>query len=145
MVSDDGTRKILQKDKGIGVMVSAIQSRVFGFGQPLTKDEMLKVNEKRNIKKYVDGEAAILKRGSADKQPLTLSPFYVGFGYGAQSKGYLTYNHFVLQCKDVFHCLSVLYPNHEFHMCVDHSCGHNRQQEDVLNATNMNKYFGGKQ
>ena len=30
-------------------------------------------------------------------------------------------------------------------MCVDHLCGHDRQQEDGLNAKNMNKYFGGKQ
>ena len=63
-------------------MVSAFQSRKFGFVLPLNKNELMKVNEKRNGEKYVDGEAAILKRGTADKQPLTLSPLYVKFEYG---------------------------------------------------------------
>ena len=125
-VSDDGTHKILPKDKGMGVMISAFQSREFGFGRPLTEDELRRVNEKRKGEKYVDTEAAVLKRGTADKQPLTSSPFYVEFEYGAQKEGYWTYEHFVLQCEDVCDCLSVLYPHFEFHMCVDHSCGHDR-------------------
>ena len=115
-------------------MVSAFQSRKFGFVLPLNKNELMKVNEKRNGEKYVDGEAAILKQGTANKQPLTSSPFYVEFEYGANREGYWTYEHFVLQCKDVSDCLSVLYPKHEVHMCVDHSCGHDRQHEDGLNA-----------
>ena len=46
-VSDEGTREILPKDKGMGVMISAFQSREFGFGRPLTKDDLQRVNEKR--------------------------------------------------------------------------------------------------
>jgi hypothetical protein len=38
-----------------------------------------------------------------------------------------------------------LYPEYEIHFCVDHSCGHDRQREDGLDATKMNKVFGGKQ
>ena len=55
------------------------------------------------------------------------------------------YKHFVLQCEDVADCLQVLYPEIEFRFLVDHSCGHDQQRDDGLNAGKMNKYFGGKQ
>ena len=94
---------------------------------------------------YLDEDAAKLKKGQKEKDELTSSPFYVEFEYVAQHKGYWTYDHFVLQCKDVVDCVKVLYPQFEFHLCVDHSCGHNRQRDDGLNASKMNKNYGGKQ
>ena len=38
--------------------------------------------------KYINEEVAKLKRGKVEKEPRTLSPFYVEFEYGAQNKGY---------------------------------------------------------
>ena len=87
---------------------------------------------------------AKLKRGKKEKDPLTSNPFVVEFEYGAQNKGYWTYEHFVLQCEDVVDCLTVLHPELYLHFCVDHSCGHDRQRYDGLECSKMNKGYGGK-
>ena len=67
-VSDEGTREILPKDEGLGVMISAFQCREFGIGRPMTTEELAGVNEKRKGKEYVDGDAAMLKRGTKEKK-----------------------------------------------------------------------------
>ena len=85
-MSDEGTRKILPKDKGLGVMINTFQSREFGFGKPMTPEELEGVNKTREGKKYIDSEAAMLKRGSDKKQPLTKSPLLVEFEYGARKR-----------------------------------------------------------
>ena len=41
-VSDNGTQEILPKDEGMGVMISAFQSREFGFGWSLTNEDLQK-------------------------------------------------------------------------------------------------------
>ena len=110
-VSDEGVREILPKDEGLGVMISAFQSWEFGFGMTLTPEQLQRVNAKRLGEKYLDEEAAMLKRGTVQKQPLTSSLFYIEFEYGYQKEGYWTYEHFVLQCEDVADCLEVLYPD----------------------------------
>ena len=144
-VGDNDSRPIIPKDEGAGIMISAFQCREFGFGMRLSDEQLRRVNGKRHGEKYLDEDAAKLKRNDVFKKELTSSPFYVEFEYGASNSGYWTYDNFVLQCEDVHDCLSVLYPNIEFHLCVDHSCGHNRQRDDNLDASNMNKRYGGKQ
>jgi hypothetical protein len=47
--------------------------------------------------------------------------------------------------EDVLDCLKVLYPQFQVHFLFDHSCGHDCQREDGLNANRMNKDFGGAQ
>ena len=86
-----------------------------------------------------------MKKGKVQKDKLTSSPFCIEFEYGAQHKGYWTYDHFVLQCEDVADCLAVLHPEISFHLCIDHLCGHDRQRDDGLDASKMNKLFGCKQ
>ena len=49
------------------------------------------------------------------------------------------------QMEDVLNCLKILYPQFQVHFLFDHSCGHDRQREDGLNANRMNKEFGGAQ
>ena len=46
-MSNEGTREILPKDKGMGVMISDFQRQEFGLGLPVTGSELQKVNEKR--------------------------------------------------------------------------------------------------
>ena len=88
----------------------------------------------------------MLKRdGKKEKEDLTKSPFVIEFNYGAQNKGYWLYEHFVLQCEDVADCLSILHPEVNVHFCVDHSYGHDCQQDDGLNVTKMNKIYSTKQ
>ena len=143
--SDTGKRTILPKDEGAGVMISAFQCREYGFGFELSAEEIEKVNRKQRGELYVDEEAAMLKNGKKNKPDLESSPFVVESEYGAQAKGYWCYEHFVLQCEDVADCLAMLYLEVEFHFLVDHSCGHNCQRINGLNASQMNKGFRGEQ
>ena len=43
----DGTREMLPKDEGTGIMVSAMVSRALGFGSGISKEQLDIVNSKR--------------------------------------------------------------------------------------------------
>jgi hypothetical protein len=49
----DGQKPIIPKDEGLGVMVSSIVSREFGFGLKLSHPDLQKVNEYREKKNTV--------------------------------------------------------------------------------------------
>jgi hypothetical protein len=144
-VAPDGTVTIIPKDDGQGLMISAFQSREFGFGMNITDEELQKINETRRGKKYADEAAAIAKRGTADKKDLKHSPFIIEFEYGANNEGYWSYEHMVLHLEDCVDCVKVLVPQFDYLFLFDHSCGHDKQREDGLNIENMTKSFGGKQ
>jgi hypothetical protein len=80
----DGQKPITPKDEGLGVMVSRIISRKFGFGLKLFHEDLQKVNHYRENKEYIDVLAATNKRGTVKKQPLQSSPFVVEFENGAE-------------------------------------------------------------
>jgi hypothetical protein len=84
--------------------------------------------------------------GSSVKPQLSLSksPFLTYFDYGENKEGYWDYNHMVLQFEDVVDCLKVMHPHYHFVFLFDHSSGHAKQRPDGLNATRMNKSYGGK-
>jgi hypothetical protein len=103
-----------QKTKVLGVMVSGIVSREFGFGLKVSYEDLQKVNKYRANKSYSDVLAAMEKRDTATKQPLETSPFIVEFEYGANAEGYWTYDHMVLQFEDCVDVLMVLYPKNEY-------------------------------
>ena len=140
-----GETQLVPKDEGAGVMISAFQSRDFGFGHPLTNEQLEGINQTRRGRSYFDIEAAKRQRGKAEKEPLKESPFIIEFEYGANNEGYWTYDNMVLQLDDCVDCLNYLYPNYEFLFMLDHSSGHDKQKPDALNATNMKVKFGGKQ
>jgi hypothetical protein len=52
-----GERSILPKSDGLGVMVSAFQSREMGFGVIITEEQLKKINEKRKGAHYFDATA----------------------------------------------------------------------------------------
>ena len=133
------------KDDGMGIMISAFQCREFGFGMPLSALELEDVNEYRRGKEYKDKQAAYDTRRLTLKPDLTTTPFVREFEYGANSEGYWSYQHMVLQLEDCVDVLAVLFPQYEFLFMFDHSCGHDRQKEDGLNVTRMTKSFGGAQ
>ena len=126
-------------------MISAMMSREFGWGVDITKEQLEKVNEMKAGEKYRDVESAMAKQGTANKSPLTDNPFIREFEYGAKGEGYWSYEHMVIQLEDCIDCLKVLYPQYTFVFLLDHSCGHDRQREDGLNAGKMSKSFGGRQ
>jgi len=136
---------LVPKDEGQGVMVSAFQSREFGFGFVMSPEQLQQVNNARRGKKYKDEEAAISRLGTAYKKDLLKSPFIKEFEYGASNEGYWCYDHMVLHFEDVVDCLITLYPQYDYLFLFDHSCGHDKQREDGLNVQKMSKLYGGKQ
>ncbi len=50
----------------------------------------------------------------------------------------------VIQFEDCVDCLIVLYPQYNYVFLFDHSCGHDKQWEDGLNAQMMGKSYGGE-
>jgi len=143
----NGESNIVPKDDGLGVMISAFQSREFGFGMPVTPDQLEEVNFIRREQKYKDEKAAIEAGGLKDakKKPLTSDPFVRYFEYGADLEGYWNYQHMVLQLEDCCDVVTSLYPQYDFLFLVDHSSGHDKQREDGLNVSRMTRNFGGAQ
>ncbi len=66
-VGPSGERSILPKNDGIGVMVSAFQSKEFGWGVDITEEQMVRINEMRKCKEYFDTVAANEVNGTALK------------------------------------------------------------------------------
>ena len=126
-------------------MLSAFVSCEFGFGMEITDAQLQSVNAIRLGQKYKDESAAIAKRGTSQKQPLTMSPFVLEFEYGASAEGYWMYKSMVLQLEDCANVVKTLYPQYDFLFLFDHSCGHDKTPEDALKVENMNVGFGSKQ
>jgi hypothetical protein len=114
-IGPNGETVPVPKDDGQGIMISAFQSREFGFGLDLdlTPEKFQEVNFTRQGKSYEDSKAAISKRGNAAKQPLTSSPFVIEFEYGANNDGYWAYEYMVLQLEDCIDVLRCLYPQYD--------------------------------
>jgi hypothetical protein len=126
-------------------MISAFQSHEFGFGLLITPKQLVEINESRRGKYYVDEAAAIAKRGSKVKKPLTCSPLAVKFEYGANNEGYWSYDHMVLQLEDCVECIKVIASQFDVMFLFDHSCGPDKQREDGLYIERISKNFRGKQ
>ena len=118
---------ICPKDEGLGTVISAFQSREFGFGLETTELDLKEVNRQRDGVRYRDTHAVLETRKSKYKAPLTTSPFLCGFKYGQNADGYWTYQHMVLQIEDCVDVLNIKYSQYDFLFLFDHSCGHNRQ------------------
>jgi hypothetical protein len=144
-VGPSGERALLPKNEGMGLMVSAFQSREFGFGFEITAEQLAAINLSRRGQKYVDEEAADEVRGKAEKADLTDSPFVKFFELGMANEGYWNYNHMALQFEDCIDCLVVMYPEYEFAFSFDHSQGHAKKLVNGLNASDMNAGYGGNQ
>ncbi len=123
-------------------MLSGLMSREFGWGFPMSPEQLQMVNQKRLNENYLDAQSAIEKRGNAAKPPLTSSPFVLEFEYRINAQGYRSYEHMVMQLEDCIDCLTVLYPHIDFVFLLDHSCGHDRQRDDGLNVAKVREFWG---
>jgi hypothetical protein len=142
----NGETAPVPKDEGAGLMISAFQSREFGFGIPLTEEQLNEINRYREGQTYVDEEAAMATRQTKTKKPLTISPFIQEFEYGQSNQGYWTYQWMVCQLDDCVDVLNVIFgEQYEFLFLFDHSCGHDKKRADGLIVENMKKMYGGKQ
>jgi hypothetical protein len=131
-------------------MISAFQSREFGFGfQEVTDEELARINSyRRETKpKYEDEEAAMEVLKTANKAPLTKElNFVYEFDYGKNKEGYWNYNYMVIQLEDCVDVVKALYGDQfEYVFLFDHSCGHDKKRANGLDASSMNSGFGGKQ
>ncbi len=59
------------------------------------------------------------------------------FECGTNNEGYWCYEWMVIQFEASVDCLMVLYPHCDYVFSFDHSCGHDKQQEDGLNVQKM--------
>ncbi len=66
-VGTNGETAIVPKDDGCGIMISAFQSREFGFGLEISKIDMARVNTFRKDQVYKDETAAKAKCGDSKK------------------------------------------------------------------------------
>jgi hypothetical protein len=143
-VGSNGERPLLPKTSGDGKMISAFQSRVLGFGRPMTSEELDRVNLYRQGEVYWDTEAALEVHKQVAKPPLKESPFLRSIVVGANNDGYWNSMHMAIQFEDCVDCCKVLYDN-EWLFLFDHSQGHNRKRKGALDARTMNVSWGGAQ
>ncbi len=143
-VGPSGKRSILPKNDGMGAMVSAFQSREFGWGMEITNQQMARINQRRIQQDYFDKVAANKVHGSTKKAPLTTSPFVHLFEFGGKN-GYWTGTHMILQTKGCIDCLRKIFDKqYEFVFLYDHSSRHTKKRVGGLDAKNTNKGFGGQ-
>lgn len=141
----DGTWPLVPKDNGRGVMVSAFCCRELGFAPKLSDNQFQKINKYRCKKKYSDEDAAKKINGTPNKLPLNTSPFMIELEYGSNNEGYWNYDRMVLQIEDCTDCFQVLYPGYDILFLLDHSNGHDYQQQNGLNLNKIRKEFDGQQ
>jgi hypothetical protein len=110
----NGETALVPKDEGMGIMISAMMIREFGWGFELSPEQLAKLNEKRAEKNYEDAESATAKRGNTAKAPLNVSPFIREFEYEVNAQGYWSYVHMVMQLEDCIDCLKVVHPEINF-------------------------------
>ncbi|KAL7528778.1 hypothetical protein ACHAXR_003942, partial [Thalassiosira sp. AJA248-18] len=143
-VGPSGERSLHPKNDGMQKMISALISRVTGFGMKISNEQMKRINEKRERDiYYFDKEAATAVLNTAKKKKLTESPFVRLFEFGG-SNGYWTGNHMVVQVEDCIDCLKVIYGSQfDFVFLFDHSSGHAKKRAGGLDVKQMNKGWGG--
>jgi hypothetical protein len=126
LVGPNGGAVAVPKDDGQGLMISAFQSREFGFGMALNEDQLKEVNKYREGKLYTDQDTAMATR---QHKPLTTSPFIQEFEYGKNNDGYWTYKRMVCQLDECVDILKSLFRNrYDFLFMFDHSCRHVRKE-----------------
>jgi hypothetical protein len=146
-IMSDGTKPLLSKDEGQGLMVSAFTSHYLGFGLNISLSQLDEINiiMRGKGKMYLDESAAKMKNGTSQKRYLKTSPFVQHLRYGANADGYWTYEAMVLQMEDIVDCLIVLYPSYDYILLFDHSNVHDKKQPNGLNANHVSKNLGGAQ
>ena len=122
----DGTKQLIPKEEGQGIMVSSFCCRELGFGCPISASVLDAINAQRENQNYCDEKAGIEVHGSPKKQKLTSTPFTRTIEYGNNKEGYWNYNRMVLQMEDVAQVLKFLYPQFDYVFLFDHSNGHDR-------------------
>ena len=136
---------LLPKSDGDGRMISAMQSCDFGFGLPMTADQLAQVNVACANQPYIDKVAVMEIYQNIIKPPLIASPFVCTITIGANNDGYWNSYHMAIQVEDCVDCLKILFPDYDFVFLFDHSQGHSKKRLGSLQASCVNLKFGGGQ
>jgi hypothetical protein len=119
------------------MMISAFVSRGTGFGMPISDENLASINSSHQGKEYIDKTAALKVYKSTQKPALTQSPFIRHLLIGATKGGYWNSFHMAIQLEDAVDCSNFLRPQFDFVFLFDHSQGHARKKDGVLDANNM--------
>lgn len=76
----DGTRSLIPKDEGIGIMISAFIYRKIGFGYTVPDYILERVNTVRLGQKYSDEKVAILNSRHSIQKETHQDSFHLGIG-----------------------------------------------------------------
>ena len=83
----DGSKQLIPKDEGQGLMLSSFYCRELGYGFKVPEDVLIGVNEMRKGTSYCDKDAAIAINATNEKPPLTSTPFVRELEYGKNWDG----------------------------------------------------------
>ena len=98
-VLPDGTKQLVPKEEGQGVMLSSFCCRELGYAYPVSGYVLSKVNKMRENQEYSDKDAARIKNQTTKKLPLVSSPFVRELDYSVNAERYWTYEAMVLQME----------------------------------------------
>ena len=133
----DGSKQIIPKDEGHGVMLSVFTSCELGYSFSIFKKNLKKVNERQKGQYHSVKEAAILCYGTDKKIPLTSTPFSIELEYGASHDVYWLYKHIVLKIENCVDMLKHTHPQFDIFFLLDHFNRHNRMRPDNLNINKI--------
>jgi len=136
---------LLPKLEGEGQMISAFQSRYFGFGLQISEDQLSIINERCCQQNYINTVAATEVFGSIKKKSLLESLFIQSITIGVNNNGYWMPYLMAIQLEDCADCLKICFANYDFVFLLDYSQGCSKKCAGALQATNVSLYFGGKQ
>ena len=110
-------------------MISASQSREFGFVYPLTVQYIQTINEYCALHpKYVDMDASTTILRHTHNEPTTMgrNPLCQYSGYVARDEVYWTYEVMVLKLEECINIITALHTGISFIFLFYHSCGNDR-------------------
>lgn len=121
-------RGLCKKSEGPGLLVSAFQDEIKGFGFRLSEDELSAVNA---------------FRATGGKGDLSASPGLRFLELAENQGGCWTAEMFFEQAMDLLDCLEVLYPDRQVMMEVDHAVGHAKPRVGGFYAQSIDVKWGG--
>jgi len=128
----DGNIAQRNKTDGLGIMVSIIITREFGFNFGLDAEEL-------------NAKAAQFVYGKTEKPDLTENPWYRDFEYGKNRNGFWDGNHTAIQLEDAVDMFYTLFSVEKYELVfeLDHSQAHKRFADDAHVPKNFNMHPGG--
>lgn len=133
----EGHIPIRPKTDGMGIMVSLLIIREFGFTFNLMEENL---NRKAVMELYGTTE-----KNSKEENILSSNPFYRDFEYGKTRSGYWDSSHAAIQLEDATDFFFTLFSPNAYQLVyeLDHSQAHKKFSEDTHVVKHFNLHPGG--